>query len=91
MYLRPNFDELLGSIDVFEDAVSELEVAFTDELMAEALAKLQAMDEENIFFLPVYTINQQAWIKNTLSIPEDSLGNGWFFYDHNFEEWEIIA
>ena len=91
MYLRPTMDDMIASIDVFSDAVSELEVAYTDELMSESLAKLQQMDKENIFFLPVYTINQQVWVKNTLSIPEDSLGNGWFFYDHNFENWEIIG
>lgn len=90
MYLRDNMNDMTGCKAIFADAVAELEVAFSPELKAASLAKLQEMDKENIFFLPVYTLNQQVWLSDRLSVPEDCFGNGWFFYDYQFEDWEIV-
>ena len=89
MYMRDTGDAMMGSVDIFKDAVKELELAYTDELKAAALAKLQAMDKDNCFILPVYTITQQVWLKNNLIVPDNCLGNGWYYYDYQFDKWDI--
>ena len=91
MYLRDNMDSMLSCKALFQDNVSALESAYTDEMKAEALSTLQTMDRDNVFFLPVYTINQQVWLSNRLSVPENCFGNSWFFYDYQFEDWEIVG
>ena len=90
MYLRDNMNTMNGAKEMFTEPVAELEVAFTDEMKEAALVKLQNMDKDNVFFLPVYTLNQQVWVSDRLSVPEDCFGNGWFFYDYQFEDWEIV-
>ena len=90
-YTRDNMDKLLGSKDRYQDAVKELETAFTPEKWSEAITKLQNMEIEDIFFIPVYTLNYIAYNKDSLSIPEDCLGNLWYFFDLQFPAWEIVG
>ena len=89
MYLRENQQPMIASGPIFEEAVKELELAYTDELKAAALAKLQAMDQEYAFLNPVYTLTQQVWVKNNVKTPADCFGNGWYFSDYKFDEWDI--
>lgn len=91
MYTRDNMDLMIGSKAIFADAVKELETAYTPELWAEAITKLQNMDKENIFFIPVYTQNYVAYTKDGLTIPEDCLGNTWYYFDYQFEDWDIAG
>ena len=90
MYLRANMDIMLGCTEVFADAVARLETAFTPELQKSALAELQKIERETVFFLPVYTLNYQYWLSDRLSVPENMFGNNWYFYDIQFENWEIV-
>jgi len=89
MYLRENMNWMIPARDLFKDEVAKLEQAYTPKMVAAQLAVLQKMDRDNAFFLPVYTVNQQIWKSSKLSIPENTLGNFWFFFDYKFEEWEI--
>ena len=89
MYLRENMNWMIPARDLFKDEVAKLEQAYTPKMVADQLAVLQKMDRDNAFFLPVYTVNQQIWKSSKLSIPENVLGNFWFFFDYKFEEWEI--
>lgn len=89
MYMRENQQPLLKSGPIFEEAVKELELAYTDELKAAALKKLQAMDQEYAFLNPVYTLTQQVWVSDRLSVPDNCFGNGWYFSDYQFDKWDI--
>lgn len=89
MYLRDNQQPLIGAGPIFQDAVKELELAYTSELKAAALKKLQEIELENTFFLPVYTLTQQVWVKDGVTAPADCFGNGWYYYDYQFDKWDI--
>ena len=89
MYMRENQQPLLKSGPIFEEAVKELELAYTDELKAAALKKLQAMDQEYAFLNPVYSLTQQVWVSDKLSVPDNCFGNGWYFSDYQFDKWDI--
>lgn len=89
MYLRENMNWMIPAKELFKDQVAILEQAYTPKMLADQLAVMQKMDRENLFFLPVYTVNQQIWKSSKLAIPENCLGNYWFFMDYKFEEWEI--
>ena len=58
---------------------------------ARSVYKLQEMDKENIFFIPVYTLNYMAYTNVGLTIPEDCLGNTWYYFDYQFEDWDIAG
>lgn len=90
MYLRPTMNEMIGSIDIFKDAVADLETAYTPELWKAAITKLQQIERETVFYLPVYTLYYQVWLHERLSVPADSFGNVWYFYDYQFEDWQIV-
>lgn len=89
LYLRENYQPMVETGPIFQDAVKELELAYTDELKAAALAKLQEMDKENSILIPVYTLTQQVWLKDNISVPEGCFGNGWYFYDYQFDKWDV--
>ncbi len=89
MFLRPNYQPLMACGPVYEDAVAELKSATTTEAWNEALVKLQNLDKENIFLLPVYTVNFQWWIRNNLQGPQDHIGNSWYYFDYDFASWQI--
>ena len=90
MYLRDNMQQMIPAKDIFAEAVAELEGASTDEAVAASLAKLQQMDSDNLFYLPIFSRNQQVWLNNRVSVPEDCFGNSNFFYDYQFESWKIV-
>jgi len=90
MYLRPTMDEMIDSVKTFTDPVSKLEVAYTPELWKEAIKKLQEIERETVYYLPVYTLNYQVWLHERLSVPDDCFGNNWYFYDYQFEDWQIV-
>ncbi len=91
MYMRDSMNLFFSAQDMFGEEVKKLEAAYNADLLSAALAKLQQMDKENIFFLPLYTMNQNVWVHESLSIPENAQGNTKFYYDYQFENWEKIG
>lgn len=89
MYLRPTMDKMLGSIEVFQDPVKDLELAYTPELKAAALANLQQIEKDNVFYIPVYTLTQQVYINDALDVDDSVWGNCWYYYDYKFDEWDL--
>jgi len=89
MFLRPNYQPLLACEDYYKDAVAELKSATTTEAWNEALVKLQNIDKENIFLLPVYTVNFQWWVRKGLVGPESHIGNSWYYFDYDFADWHF--
>lgn len=90
MYIRDNMDMQTGCKAIFEEAVGELETAFSEEKWKEAITNIQELEKENVFFLPVYSLSNHVWTHERLSVPENCFGTQLYFYDMQFEKWEIV-
>ena len=90
MYKRAAMQGMWGEgYEKYVEKTNELEKAVTDSSYNEIIKTLQKWESEDVFFLPVYSLNYQSWVNNRVEIGDTKFGNGYFFYDYGFENWYI--
>lgn len=86
-----NFVNILGGDTVF-DGLYEQYLAETDaSKRTEILKQLQAIEQENLYKLPLYTIKNIIFINTDhVKLPDGiEFSNPWYLYDLDFANWEL--
>ncbi len=88
---NPNLSSLFGGVTEFEELVNALNIQVEKDEINATLQELQALEQELLYKLPLFTLNQMVFIRDErVSIPDDvTFGNTWYKYDVDFEEWYI--
>lgn len=85
------FQNILGGDTAFDDLLAQLSAAQTTEEKNEVLTQLQALEEENLYKLPLFTVGFNVYINtDKVNVPEGvQFGNPRYRCDLNFEEWTL--
>lgn len=88
---NPNLSALFGGVTEFESLVTNLNIEVDEEIREDILQELQILEQETLYKLPLFTLNQMVFIREErLSIPNSvTFGNTWYKYDVDYETWYI--
>lgn len=86
-----NFSKILGGDTSFDELYNELLTVSSEEEKATVLKKLQALEQEKLFKLPLATFNNYIYINtDRVWVPEGvTFGNPRYRYDMDFENWKM--
>ena len=84
------FGNIFGGDTSFDEAIAELSAATTDEAKNAALTKLQALEQELVYKVPVFTVGNAVYLSNALVIPEGvEFCNPLYACDVDYANWDI--
>ncbi|MFI3202308.1 MAG: hypothetical protein R3Y54_12460, partial [Eubacteriales bacterium] len=88
---NPSFAQIFGGDTLFEPYVEALATESDINEVNNILVKLQELEHEEFYKLPLFTLNQYVYInRNRVNIPENvEFGNSWYRNDVEFEKWNI--
>lgn len=88
---NPNLSALFGGVTEFESLANDLNTQVDKEEIDETLQKLQVLEQEHLYKLPLFTLGQMLFIREErVAIPDKvTFGNTWYKYDVDFEDWYI--
>lgn len=77
--------------DKFDGLFTEVRESPTDEIRKLNLEKLQNLEQENLYILPMFSLNQVAYTYTTrLNVPDNiKFSNSSYRHDIQLEEWSI--
>lgn len=87
------FKNIFGGDTDFDALINEYRSASSDDQKNEALKKLQALEHEKLYKLPLFTQGQMVFVNTDhVSLPSGLVfGNPNYVYDMQLENWEIIG
>ena len=86
-----NFRMVFGGDTAFDEYIEQYASATSQEEKNAALVKLQEVEAEKLYKLPLYTIGNNVFINTDHVLVPDgiSFGNPWYKTNVHFEEWEL--
>lgn len=90
-YSRDTFNKLYHTATMFDGLYPSLCTSQTIEEEQFYFEKLQEVEQETLYKLPLFVLNQIVYTNNNrLSIPDDVVfGNSWYRYDIQLKDWAI--
>ncbi len=79
IYNMPIYDDLLERLSLTLDETARLEI----------ISEMQALDKEQILRLPLFALENVAYVNETRFEMPDAYGNIWYRYDLRFEDWRL--
>jgi peptide/nickel transport system substrate-binding protein len=84
-----NFVNILGKEGIFDKPVNQLRETTDPAKRAEILLTLQKLEQENLYKLPLFNMQNVYFVNEAKVKTAGSFGNPWFNYDMKFADWEI--
>lgn len=84
------FANIFGGDTSFDEAIAALSSSTTEAEKAEALKNLQALEQEKVYKVPVFTVGNYVFVSNDVVVPEGvEFCNPLYACDVDFENWEL--
>ncbi len=84
------FANIFGGDTSFDAAISALSSSTTEAAKAEALKTLQALEQEKVYKVPVFTVGNYVFVSNNVVVPEGvEFCNPLYACDIDFENWTV--
>ncbi len=84
------FANIFGGDTSFDAAIAEFSAATTDADKAAALKTLQALEQEKMYKVPVFTVGNYVFVSSNVTVPEGvTFCNPLYACDIDFENWEL--
>ncbi len=84
------FANIFGGDTSFDEAIAALSSSTTETERAEALKTLQALEQEKMYKVPVFTVGNYVFISDDVAVPEGvAFCNPLYACDVDFENWEL--
>ena len=84
------FANIFGGDTAFDAAVDALSAATTDAEKNAALTALQALEQEMVYKVPVFTVGNAAYLSTDLVLPEGvNFCNPLYACDMDYANWDI--
>lgn len=86
-----NFKNIYNSDTSFDELVKKFSRTSNQEKKAELLQKLQKLEQEKLYKLPLFTFKNYIFInEDKVNIPKDlNFADTFYRYDYQFEKWEL--
>lgn len=86
-----NLASVYGKAQEFDDLIDALNSSYTNNEFNEALLQLVELEQELIYKLPLFSLNQACYVNsNRLLVPDDMVfGNSRYREDLRIDEWKI--
>ncbi len=81
IYNMPVYDALIGRLDVTLD----------DGTRETLVEQLQRLDQEHLLRLPLFTLENVAFVNEARFAMPEAYGNLWYRYDLCFEDWRLLG
>ena len=91
-YINENYAKVLGDIDPeFAQKIQAYNTTVDAAERQEIFNDLQMMEQDLIYKLPLFTVNQKLFINtDKIELPSGlQFGNPWYNYDMQFEKWAV--
>lgn len=90
MSTSATFANIFGGETTFDAAVAALTSASTTEARNAALENLQALEQENVYKVPLFTVGNCYFVSDNVTMPEGvEFCNPLFMNDVDFENWTV--
>ena len=84
------FANIFGGDTAFDGLVTELFAATDEAKRNEVLKELQALEQEKVYKVPVFTVGNYVFLSNSLKLPDGvKFCNPLYSCDLDFANWEI--
>lgn len=84
------FANVFGGDTAFDEAISALSASTTPQAKNEALKTLQALEQEKVYKVPVFTVGNYVFISDNVAVPDGvEFCNPLYMNDIDYENWEI--
>lgn len=84
------FANIFGGDTSFDAAIAALSASTTNEAKNAALKDLQALEQEKMYKVPVFTVGNYVFVSNNVKVPSGvEFCNPLYVCDIDFENWEI--
>lgn len=84
------FANIWGGDDTFDEAVNELSSATDEAARNAALKKLQALEQENMYKVPMFTVGTYVFLSDDVILPDGvEFCNPLYMCDLDYENWKL--
>ena len=84
------FANIFGGDTAFDDAIAALSASTTTEAKNAALKELQALEQEKMYKVPVFTVGNYVFVSSNVKVPGGvEFCNPLYACDIDFENWEM--
>lgn len=84
------FGNVFGGDTAFDEAIAELSASTTQEDKNEALKKLQALEQEKVYKVPMFTVGNYVFISDNVTVPAGvEFCNPLYSCDIDYANWEL--
>lgn len=84
------FANIFGGDTAFDDAIAALSASTTTEAKDAALKELQALEQEKMYKVPVFTVGNYVFVSNNVKMPSGvEFCNPLYACDIDYANWEI--
>lgn len=84
------FCGIFGGDSDFDEPVAALQAATDTESRNEALATLQALEEEKVYKVPMFTVGVNVYVSDNVKVPDGvEFCNPYYSCDLDFANWEL--
>ncbi len=84
------FANIFGGDTAFDDAIAALSASTTTEAKDAALKQLQALEQEKMYKVPVFTVGNYVFVSNNVKMPSGvEFCNPLYACDIDYANWEI--
>ena len=84
------FANIFGGDTAFDAAIAKLSASTTDMEKNEALKELQALEQEKVYKVPMFTVGNYVFVSDNVKIPDGvEFCNPLYACDINFANWEL--
>ncbi len=93
------YEEMAGSgvmqtsiyhMPVYDELISQLDVALDNETRGAIADQLQRLDQEHLLRLPLFALVNVAYVNEARFEMPEAYGNLWYRYDLCFEDWRLL-
>lgn len=85
-----NFVRINGKDGLYDKEIFELRETTDPIKRVEILKGLQKLEQENLYKLPLFTLQNIYFVRTDKVKTAEVFGNPWYNYDIQFADWEII-
>lgn len=84
------FANVWGGDDTFDETINELSAATDEASRNAALEKLQALEQEKMYKVPMFTVGTYVFVSDDIILPDGvEFCNPLFMCDLDYENWEL--
>lgn len=84
------FANIFNADTAFDDSIAALYAAVDENTRNTVLKKLQALEQEKVYKVPMFTVGNYVFVSNNVTVPSGvQFCNPLYFCDLQFENWEV--